>query len=244
MPQVNPQSETSKLHVPKDVMFRLTCLVRGLTVVTNASFSKCINCDKDELCGGLWKAIKFPIPAIESGTRLIINYIISALDQNLVKGDDDHDHDDNKDPIVVFLKDDTSPRNLYQCDAYWSDFDNMVRLESSSNGCACGAAISGINNAHSVTITFGILFNKFNLQTYDHDVNGYGQDGDEFKSKYANLGSFSQCLSMLGQYQSWHKSATVVLLLYLFLTSRQSVWNVANKMLARGNNIQEGHYME
>ena len=114
-------------------------------------------------------------------------YMSTVLDQKVEKGDE-------KDSIIVFLKDDMSAANLHQ-PGKWNDFGSMVRLASTTNGFACGIDNAGLTNRFFISAYHEVktLF-KFKLNKYWRNEKGYASDGVEFKSVYANVGSFYDSL--------------------------------------------------
>ncbi len=263
---------------------------------------KCVNCKEDELCGGLWKADKFPpvdnkdphtkkihivISHCKSDLHWVSNftqgynissthivtkcgksvsgapgnatiqvlsnvgrcdhtyayYISNILDEKIEKGSE-------KDSIVMFLKDDMSDSNLHQI-GKWSDFESMVRLASSTNGFACGVKLPEISlkmhsNSISAYYQTKLLF-KYQKTPYVRNKNDYKSDEVEFNSNYTNLGSFYKSIA----YGHIPSELTQVCYGGIFAASytnikrrAPSIFQKAEKILSRGNNIQEGHLME
>ena len=259
---------------------------------------KCVNCDEDELCGGLWKADKFPpvgdndldskkihivvshckndldwiadftddygiasthvitkcgVPVIGAPENATIQelpnvgrcdhtyayYIANILDQKIAKGEEE-------DSIVFFLKDDMSSDNKHQI-GQWNDFETMLSLASSSNGFSCG--IGKLNSAkysysayHHTMSLFG-----FRLEEYNRDMKGYGDDISEFNSnRYTSLGSFYRSLRS-GPYPELVQVCYGGVFAASYPNIKKvdpSIWEKVQKVLSRGNNILEGHYME
>ena len=264
---------------------------------------KCVDCEEDEICGGLWKANKYPgnddprtkkihivvshcktdldwisdftkghnvasihvitkcgapvngapdiatiqvLPNVGRCDHTYAYYMSTVLDQKVEKGDE-------KDSIIVFLKDDMSAANLHQPGA-WNDFGSMVRLASTTNGFACGIVPAGLykmddNNRYFMSAYHDVkaLFN-FTIVEHVRNAKGYASDGVEFKSVYANIGSFYDYLGAPAG-----PLPEIVQVCYggIFAASvsnikkrDMSIWKAIEKSLSRGNHIQEGHYAE
>ena len=264
---------------------------------------KCVDCEEDELCGGLWNANKYPgnddphtkkihivvshckhdldwiydftkgyniasihviskcgapvngapdiatiqvLPNVGRCDHTYVYYMSTVLHQKVEKGDE-------KDSIIVFLKDDMSAENLHQPGA-WNDFGSMVRLASTTNGFACGIVPAGLykmddNNRYFMSAYHDVkaLFN-FTIVEHVRNAKGYASDGVEFKSVYANIGSFYDYLGAPAG-----PLPEIVQVCYggIFAASvsnikkrDMSIWKAIEKSLSRGNNIQEGHYAE
>ena len=138
----------------------------------------------------------------------------------------------------------------------------MVELASSKNGFACGGQIAehiyrkkmteDVIRETSMSVYYDAknpraLFD-FHLDSYDHNVKGYENDTSQiFKSNYTNLGEF---------YNSFVDGAPIPQLVPvcyggIFAASYsnikrwpRSVYLNIEKILSRGDNIEEGHLME
>ena len=258
---------------------------------------KCVDCEEDEICGGLWKANKYPgnddqhtkkihivvshcktdldwisdftkghnvtsihvitkcgapvngapdiatiqvLPNVGRCDHTYAYYMSTVLDQKVEKGDE-------KDSIIVFLKDDMSAANLHQ-PGKWNDFGSMVRVASTTNGFACGIVPAGLNRmGASAYHDLKSLF-TFTIVNHGRNAKGYTSDGVGFKSVYANLGSFYDYLGAPAG-----PLPEIVQVCYggIFAASvsnikkrDMSIWKRIEESLSRGDNIQEGHYAE
>ena len=265
---------------------------------------KCVDCEEDEICGGLWKANKYPgnddprtkkihivvshcltdldwisdftkghnvasihvitkcgapvngapdiatiqvLPNVGRCDHTYAYYMSTVLDQKVEKGDE-------KDSIIVFLKDDMSAANLHQ-PGKWNDFGSMVRLASTTNGFACGIDNAGLTRLwvrgrmkhffisayHEVKTLF-----KFNIDKYERNAKGYASDGVEFKSVYANVGSFYDSLGAgpLPEIVQVCYGGAFAASVSNIKKRDMPIWKALEKTLSRGNNIAEGHYAE
>jgi len=169
-------------------------------------------------------------------------YISYILDNNVLMGEE-------RDSIVLFLKDgEMNQKNLHQI-GNWCDMDTMVNVASSLNGFACGViplCDRRKRNCHSAYHDIGELY-KFQMKKYAWSSSKYiATDEATFKSPYKNLGAFYE--SMMPKPQS-----DLVQVCYggVFAASYlnikkvdKEVWKAFEKSLSRGDNIEEGHFME
>jgi len=271
---------------------------------------KCVDCDADEVCGGLWKGKRYPsqektkseadnvtgrhlqrihivvshcksslewiddytrgydvasvhivskcgepvlgapeistvevLPNVGRCDHSFAHYITSILEQKIHV-------EDEKDSIVVFLKDDMSSHNLHQS-GYWNDFGSMIKIASSDNGFACGI-IPG--NVESGTYSFFLsayhevkTLIEFSMSKYSRNIKGYATDESEFESDYKTLGSWYVSLG------TDLPETEIVQVCYggMFAASvsnimkrDMAIWKTLEKSLSRGSSIQEGHYAE
>jgi hypothetical protein len=256
---------------------------------------KCVDCEEDEFCGGLWKANRYPdngpkkihivvsycksdlgwisdftkgnkaniasihviskcgvpvkgapdnatlevLPNVGRCDHTYAHYITTILDQKVEQGHE-------KDSIVVFLKDN---RILHQGTGQNNNFESMVQLASSTHGFACGVLpnlirVDGkkvfISAYHEVKTLFKFTLGEYNNVKYTKSV------GVPFVSVYRNIGALYDSLGA-------GPLPTVVQVCYggNFAASvpnikkiDRPIWEKVEKMLSRGDNIQEGHYME
>jgi len=175
------------------------------------------------------------------------HYINTILDQKVVRGEEENS-------VVLFLKDTATKKYIVSGKEAnskemftneWNDIKSMVKGASSTNGFSCGAVLQKGTGGHSVYHKFDTLL-TFSISMYDHNEQGYKNDQAKFISSYTNLGSFVNSLDV-GSFPN----AVQVCYGGVFAASvsnikktNSSVWNTVEKILSRGNNIQEGHYME
>ena len=165
-------------------------------------------------------------------------------------------------PIVAFLKDDMEDRNAL---GRYYGFDEMVRM-ASARGFSCGMRTAtlarrsgpGLRRGGRRRLRYRIsayhdagALSDFRIGEYATDRNGFGYEGDgvAFESNYTTLGSFGAAL--VGEAAPAPPSDPIqVCYGGIFAASASSirgdaaVWTRAEGMLSRGDNIQEGHYME
>ncbi len=171
-------------------------------------------------------------------------YITNLLDKRIVKGEE-------KDSVVIFLKDDMSTENLHQ-PGHWSNLERMVREASSTNGFSCGVVpIKRFSVYHKVSAWF-----NFVMKSYDHKKELYKHDGVSFKSIYQNLGDFYKSVISSaggGDPDTSISFPELVQVCYggVFAASYSNIkkvdhstWERIELALSRGNNIEEGHFME
>jgi hypothetical protein len=168
------------------------------------------------------------------------HYITTIMDQKVKKGEE-------SDSIVVFLKDDMSPANIKKINMEWSQLDAMVRTASSENGFACGSF--SLNNKISAYAYRNQLF-KFTIKSYNpklHAAKGYNSTGSEFRGKYINVGDFYRSIP------GHQRPPKFVQTCFggVFAASVPSIkkrdmdfWAHIERVLSRGDNIEEGHYAE
>ena len=261
---------------------------------------KCMNCEEDKTCGGLWKANRYDgsddlatkkihivvshcksgldwIPQYVKGYNVESIHVISKCGKTVNGAPEmatievlpnvgrcDHTYayyinkvldkkvkkNEEKDSIVVFLKDDVSRKNMHQ-GGVWNNFGSLLKLASSDNGFGCGV-IPGyrwfegkllfLSAYHEVKTLF-----TFSMAEYERNIKGYASDKTDFKSSdFKSLGSWYTSLKA-------GSSPPVVQVCYggVFSASvanimkrDKAVWSAVEKSLSRGNNIQEGHYAE
>lgn len=169
------------------------------------------------------------------------HYITTILDKKVPP-------DEEENSLVFFMKDDIGADNIHQGTQFsgWNDMTSMVRVASSINGFSCGLVVDA-----DATIIESVYHERDSLMTfkigkYKRDNQGQNAAATEFESKFSTLGEFFRLL----------ESGSVPKLVQvcyggLFAVSVSnikknniSVWEKAEKLLSRGNNIQEGHYME
>lgn len=150
----------------------------------------------------------------------------------------------NDDSVVVFLKDSVTDE-IHQIDELRKlDLMSLVRLASSENGFACGLSIvGGASSAYHDVATLS----NYNWELYGKGGRDYKTgDGVAFKSSFANLGDFYKTLNA-------KPSQDTVPVCYggIFAASLKNiynqdmnVWKTLEKILERGDNIQEGHFTE
>ena len=261
---------------------------------------KCMNCEEDKTCGGLWKANRYDgsddlttnkihivvshcksdldwIPQYVKGYNVESIHVISKCGKTVNGAPEmatievlpnvgrcDHTYayyinkvldkkvkkNEEKDSIVVFLKDDVSRKNKHQ-DGLRNNFGSLLELASSDNGFGCGiipgyrwfeGKLLFLSAYHEVKTLF-----TFSMAGYERNIKGYASDMTEFQSSnFKSLGSWYTSLKA-------GSSPPVVQVCYggVFSASvanimkrDKAVWSAVEKSLSRGNNIQEGHYAE
>ncbi len=166
------------------------------------------------------------------------HYITTIMDQKVKKGEESNS-------IVFFLKDDISGSNMH-INGMWSQFELMLHTASSENGFACGSILEEWLSAYAdVKELFGYkLYEYFN---YRHTAKGYDTTNIEFRGNYTDVGSFYNKIPGI------ESPPEIVQVCYggAFAASVSSIkkrdlafWKYIEKVLSRGDNIQEGHYVE
>jgi hypothetical protein len=188
------------------------------------------------------------LPNVGRCDHAYAHYITTILDQKVLGHSRGHGHGHEKDSIVVFLKDN---QILHQGTGKQNNFEAMVRLASSSNGFACGVLPTSIQvDGHKVFISAYHEVKKlfeFTLGRYWKGESNTQSDVEPFESVYRNIGALYDSLG------AGPLPAEVVQVCYggIFAASvpniktvDRPVWEKVEQILSRGDNIQEGHYME
>eukprot|EP00980_Cylindrotheca_fusiformis_P000389 scaffold92_cov85-Cylindrotheca_fusiformis.AAC.7 len=172
------------------------------------------------------------------------HYMKVVLDQKLKTTGTENDN-----ALVVFLKDNVGARNLHQA-GLWNSLSNMVEIASSEAGFACGMTPhDSYKPKYKLRLSANFnqdLLKLFHIETYS-SVKDYASDEVQFKSKYRNLGEFYDHVGA-----SVIKEEVVrVCFGGVFVASvkqirkqDKKVWQTIYQALSRGDNIEEGHYME
>jgi len=267
---------------------------QALPVAERASQKcSCVDCQEDELCGGLWRAMRYPgmdrdphtlkihlvvshckanldwianytkgfdVASIhvvtkcgsavngapESATievspnvgrcdHTYAHYINSILDQKVVKGTDEES-------IVVFLKDDISPQNTHGIfSAGRISLEEIVRLASSANGFGCGIRLKDNLSEYHVPEML-----EWNIKNYKRDTHNYTTGDQEQFVGFESFAAFRESLTsepLPAVFQGCYGGVFAASVSNIKKT-HASVWLKAEKLLSRGKNIQEGHFME
>ena len=189
------------------------------------------------------KAVIQKLPNVGRCDHSYAYYITTLLDRKMTE----HGGKE-KDSIVMFLKDDMSQDNLHQ-GARWNSFASMVRIAASSNGFACGVDLSedtepsySYSAYHNPSGMFQVAF-----KSYTRNQKDYVSDGIDFASgKYENLGVFYKHLDAgpLPELVQVCYGGVFAASVENIKKTDISIWKKAEESLSRGDNIQEGHYME
>jgi hypothetical protein len=125
-----------------------------------------------------------------------------------------------------------------------TDLKTLVRVGSSKNGFACGLfnEDGGLSSYHDTTALRQFSIGEYNKGERDYKT----ADGVPFESSYKNAGEFYKSLNV-------PSLPPVVEVCYggIFAASTANVfkqdmkvWKAIEAALKRGDNIQEGHYIE
>ncbi len=257
---------------------------------------KCVDCEEDAVCGGLWRANRYPgmVSSVEEAIHKKLHIVVSHCNTPLnwmsgylngftnvasihviskcgheVEGAPmgattvvlpnvgrcDHTYayfittilptlatskDDNS--IVIFLKDTTTEEFEHQDPG--TEPKSLVHIASSSNGFACGVTFDSMWAG-----SWSPYHDKDTLFTFDLESYREGSTADEVPFRVGNktLGDFYNSLNVT------RSAGSVVQVCYggIFAASTANifkqdmrVWKTIEKALERGDNIQEGHYME
>jgi hypothetical protein len=179
-------------------------------------------------------------------------YITTVLDQKLLHLETQDNN--GEDTVVVFLKDTRWGRENLAQPGSWNKFYNMVQVASSSVGFSCGI-VPGLFTQNrpkpkrkfltSVHFELETLRN-WNITQYK-SIKKYDRDKVPFESAlrtwdlfYKNLGAGSLETELVQVCYGGVFAASVKNI----KKRKMEVWRAAEESLSRGNNIQEGHYME
>lgn len=179
------------------------------------------------------------------------HYINTILDKHVPvpppKSESQKSEEQNS--VVLFLKDDMSNGNIHQGPHVrnsWNDMESMVRVATSSNGFACGTVIKpdatvGRSSYHK---TDGLM--TFAMKRYKRTGQGTANETTMFESNFANLQSFVDKLDIgpLPKVVQVCYGGVFAASVSSIRKTKASVWKTSENILSRGDNIQEGHYME
>ena len=178
------------------------------------------------------------------------HYITTILDEKIkISKSSNGNGDEEKNSVVLFLKDNMSPENMHQGDQMeksWNDLESMLRVSFSENGFSCGIVISKSSH-RSAYHNLSRLF-KFKMKVYKSNKKVYSEYGDEVPFEYniMNLGSFMKILDpgLLPELVQVCYGGVFAASLSNIRKIKSSTWETAEKILSRGDNIVEGHFME
>jgi hypothetical protein len=220
----------------------LTALT-GFNVVSIHVISKCGH----PVRGAPLDATIEVLPNVGRCDHSYAHYITNVLDKKLQLGSQD---DNGEDAIVAFLKDNAGARNLHQ-PGRWNSFYDMIQVASSGVGFSCGIVPGRWTQKYDryLTSVYFELETLRNWQIVDYaSRNKYDSDNVPFESALANWDLFYK---NLGAGPSLEPEIVQVCFGGVFAVSvknikkrKMGVWKAAEQSLSRGDNIQEGHYME
>jgi hypothetical protein len=179
-------------------------------------------------------------------------YITNVLDQKLVHLDTQDNN--GEDAVVIFLKDTRWGRKNLRQPGGWNKFYHMIRVASSSVGFSCGIVpgpwIQGRPRPaqkFGTSVHFELeTLRNWNITRYE-SITKYDMDKVPFGSALANWDSFYKNLGA----GSLEREIVQVCYGGIFAASvknikkmNMEVWRAAERSLSRGDNIQEGHFME
>eukprot|EP00980_Cylindrotheca_fusiformis_P000390 scaffold92_cov85-Cylindrotheca_fusiformis.AAC.8 len=172
------------------------------------------------------------------------HYMNVVLDQKLkITGTE------NDNALVVFLKDNIGARNLHQA-GLWSSLSTMVEVASSEAGFACGMTPhDSVGPQFTLRLSANFkqdYLKQFHIEEYSSRRN-YNSDEVQFKSKYRNLGELYDHVGA----SSIKEDMVPVCFGGVFVASVNQIhkrdkklWKAIGQALSRGDNIEEGHYVE
>jgi len=168
------------------------------------------------------------------------HYITTVLAQKIPK-------EQEKNSMVLFLKDEMSQKNFHHASGRWTSFERMARNAFSDNGFGCGVAMRGPRSAYRHTEDlFKFRLGRYNRNADKFDDEGVERDGVKFQSAYKNLGAYYRSLdgppppSMVQVCYGGIFAASVSNILDI----DQATWERLEQILTRGNNIEESHFAE
>lgn len=220
-------------HCVNDLSW-LSKFTRGYTI---SSIHVISNCGKS-VEGAPKGAVIHDLPNVGRNDHSYVYYINNVLEKCVERSD-------RKRTKVFFLKDDMSKENMSQ-KGTWNSFETMLGLSSSTNGFACGVSKTLVRGmSYSAFHDTKSLF-TFTMKKYDRNIKGYAEDTSPFQSNFTTFGSFFESHFQLNLPE-------LVQVCYggVFAASYSNIVQLdasalkkVEKTLSRGNNIQEGHYME
>ena len=173
-----------------------------------------------------------------------VHYITSVMEEKIAKYGKN-----TRDAIIIFMKDQVGAGNLHQA-GRWNSLENMIRVSSSNIGFSCGVVPLRFRRRRiswhtSAYIEMKIL-NKFKKSFYE-SRHEYTEDRVKFESAFDDWGDFFKSLGA----RPLDQNIAQVCFGGVFAADLENirnvgadVWKKAEHLLSRGNNIQEGHYME
>ena len=236
--KIDASENQTKIHVVvshcvNDLSW-LSKFTRGYTISSTHVISKC----GKSVEGAPKGAVIQELPNVGRNDHSYVYYINNILNRYVQESD-------RKRTIIFFLKDDMSNENMSQ-KGVWNSFESMVGLSCSTNGFACGQSnilIRGMS--YSAFHDTKSLF-TFKIGKYDRNIKGYPKDSIQFQSNFTNFGSFFEF-----HFRSNLPELVQVCYGGAFAASYSNIerldasaLKMVEKTLSRGNNIQEGHYME
>jgi len=168
------------------------------------------------------------------------HYITSVLQDKIEPGTE-------KNSVAVFLKDN---RHVHQSGS-WSGLGGMVGLAGSDHGFACGMIpdkvifenmMFYISSFHDTATLLNFSMNEY----VEPESGAYEGDGTKFKSVYADLGEFYFSINQEGLRDTVQVCYGGVFAVSVknIMKVDMSIWEKIEKILSRGNSIEEGHFME
>lgn len=180
------------------------------------------------------------IPNVGRCDHTYAHYITTIMDQKVKKGEE-------SDSIIVFLKDDMSPANIKKIGREWSGLDAMIRTALSENGFACGSFSLDKNiSAYAYRDQlFGYRIRWYNPKL--HAAKGYNGTGSEFRGKFTNVGEFYNSIpghQTLPKFVQTCFGGVFAASVPSVMKRDMAFWAHIERVLSRGDNIEEGHYAE
>eukprot|EP00980_Cylindrotheca_fusiformis_P000091 scaffold19_cov114-Cylindrotheca_fusiformis.AAC.38 len=229
-------------HCKTDLGF-LADSLRGLNVASIHVISKCGH----PVEGAPPDSTIQILPNVGRCDHAFAFYITSVLDKKLQLGSAKENGDN---AVVMFLKDTLNPKiNNRRQPGRWNTFQNMIQVASSDTGFSCGVLPGWSKQFPKYTMSaFYELktLRKFRKTEYESRTD-YNGDGVPFHSKlstwelfYNNLGAGPLQEELVQVCFGGVFAASVRAIKAVDI----EVWRTAEQSLSRGNNIQEGHYME
>ena len=189
------------------------------------------------------------LPNVGRCDHAYAHYLASILPgKNVTKNEEDNS-------VVFFLKDSMNLENIKQGRHFirkWNDVYSMTRIALSSNGFACGLFMKP-NSQMSVYHQLSELRKTKMNEVYKGANTQQKLDNQttttmaSFMANYSDLGSFVDELDIGRPFPSLVQVCTGG----VFAASVRNIkkikmasWEAAEKLLSRGDNIEEGHYME
>jgi hypothetical protein len=149
--------------------------------------------------------------------------------------------------VVVFLKDDLSTENIHQNTESWKSFSELLQL-AIARGFSCGQRPSRFENGTFSSFHSSPHLLSFQFNAYGHNSDKYENSPTVFKSRYPSM---KEWLISVGAHNLVPPDLAQVCYGGVFATRlervllvKSSIWSGIETSLARGNNIEEGHFAE
>jgi len=173
------------------------------------------------------------VPNVGGNDHTYAHYITNILDKKIFET-----YSDPENSVVVFVKDNNG---LHQPHFHFNTFEDMLTIASSSRGFGC----SLISDGHLSAYHHRDLLYTFRMPFYQRE--GYDAASEvPFQSGYPNLGEFLKAKNLNADESLTHVcfGGNFAASVANIKKTEETTWVGLERTLSRGNNIEEGHFME